>query len=48
MAPRPPPLNALQLTRTRVSELSTRSGMGEEELRARAEAAMKEKERLQS
>lgn len=48
MAPRPPPLNALQLTRTRVSELSTRSGMGEEELRARAEAAMKEKERLLS
>ncbi|KIR80535.1 hypothetical protein I306_02513 [Cryptococcus gattii EJB2] len=48
MAPRPPPLNALQLTRTRASELSTRSGMGEEELRARAEAAMKEKEWLQS
>ncbi|OXG12774.1 hypothetical protein C366_05589 [Cryptococcus neoformans Tu401-1] len=41
-----PPANALELTRTRVSGFSIGSGMGEEELRARAEAAMKEKERL--
>lgn len=44
----PPRPNALELTRTRVSGFSIGSGTGEEELRARAEAAMKEKERLLS